>query len=155
MMEDPRSKLWREGDVAESLRDKLGPAYGPLILTIDEVSEILVEIVVCLNIPGLQQVFTSKNLLPIIFSNSQIATTPFPHKNFEFGQRIKFTMKKNRVKAALERLETCTRMIDAWTSRANRLQDETPQSCLKLKFSALLGTIQENATKVYQAISRN
>lgn len=56
MMEDPRSKLWREGDVAESLRDQLGPAYGPLILTIDEVSDILVEIAACLNIPGSQQV---------------------------------------------------------------------------------------------------
>lgn len=64
-------------------------------------------------------------------------------------------MKKNRVKAALERLEACTRMIDVWTSRADRLQEETLQSRRKLKFSASLGTIQENATKVYQAISRN
>lgn len=98
---------------------------------------------------------TSKNLVPIVFSNSQIANTPFLLKNFEFGQRIKFTMKKNRVKAALERLEACTRTIDAWTARADRLQDETPQTRLKLKFSASLGTIQENATKIYQAISRN
>jgi hypothetical protein len=64
-------------------------------------------------------------------------------------------MKKNRVKALLERLEACTRMIDAWTTRADRLQDETPQSRLKLKFSASLSTIQENATKIHQAISRN
>ncbi|KAJ5521106.1 hypothetical protein N7463_001559 [Penicillium fimorum] len=139
MLENPQSELWRKGDVADTLRDKLGPVYSPLILTIDEVSEILVEIAVCLNIPGSQQV----------------ANTPFLHKNFKFGQRIKFTMKKNRVKAALERLEACTRTIDVWTSRADRLQDETPQSSLKLKFSASLGTIQANATKVYQAISRN
>jgi hypothetical protein len=64
-------------------------------------------------------------------------------------------MKKNRVKAALERLEACTRMIDAWTTRADKLQDETPPSHKKLKFSASLGTIQANATKVHQAISRN
>lgn len=56
MMEDPRHRLWREGDVADSLRDKLGSVYDPLILTIDEVSEILVEIAACLNIPGSQQV---------------------------------------------------------------------------------------------------
>jgi hypothetical protein len=56
MMEDPRSELWREGDIADNLRDKLGPVYGPFILTIDEVSEILVEIASCLNIPGSQQV---------------------------------------------------------------------------------------------------
>lgn len=81
--------------------------------------------------------------------------TPFFHKNFDFGPRIKFTMKKNSVKDALERLEVCTRRIDAWTSRADKLQDDTPQSRLKLKFSASLSTIQENATKVRGAISRN
>lgn len=64
-------------------------------------------------------------------------------------------MKKNRVKAALERLEACTRSIDAWTIRADKMQDEAPQSDLKLKFAASLGTIQQNATKVHQAISRN
>lgn len=56
MIEDPRSDLWREGDIADSLRDNLGPVYGPFILTIDEVSEILVEIAACLNISGSQQV---------------------------------------------------------------------------------------------------
>jgi hypothetical protein len=56
MMEDPQSKLWREGDVANGLRERLGPVYGPFIITIDEVSEILVEIAACLNIPGSQQV---------------------------------------------------------------------------------------------------
>ncbi|KAJ5689685.1 hypothetical protein N7462_004077 [Penicillium macrosclerotiorum] len=55
MMEDPRSNLWREGDIADSLRNQLGPVYGPFIHTIDEVSEILVEIAACLNIPGSQQ----------------------------------------------------------------------------------------------------
>jgi hypothetical protein len=64
-------------------------------------------------------------------------------------------MKKNRVKTALERLEACTRRIEAWTIRAEKLQDGTPQSRLKLKFSVSLGTIQENATKIHRAISRN
>jgi hypothetical protein len=64
-------------------------------------------------------------------------------------------MKKNRVKAALERLEACTRRIDVWIARCDRLQDDTPRSRLKVKFSASLGTIQENATKVHRAISQN
>jgi hypothetical protein len=56
MLEDPRSELWREGEIAESLRDNLGLTYDPFILTIEEVSDILVEIATCLNIPGSQQV---------------------------------------------------------------------------------------------------
>jgi hypothetical protein len=57
MMDNPRSELWKEGDIADSLRDHLGLAYKPFTLTIDEVSEILVEIATCLNIPGSQQVW--------------------------------------------------------------------------------------------------
>jgi hypothetical protein len=56
MMDNPRSELWTEGVIADDLRDKLGLVYGPFIFTIDEVSEILVEIASCLNIPGSQQV---------------------------------------------------------------------------------------------------
>jgi hypothetical protein len=56
MMDDPRSELWRKGDIADSLRDHLGLVYSPFILTIDEVSDILVEIAACLDIPGSQQV---------------------------------------------------------------------------------------------------
>lgn len=64
-------------------------------------------------------------------------------------------MKKRHVKATLENLEACTERIDKWAARADILEDKIPQSRLKLKFSASLGTIKENATKVYGAISRN
>ena len=64
-------------------------------------------------------------------------------------------MKKNRVKTALERLEACTTRIDTWVTRADKLEDETPQSRMKLKFSASLSTIQENASRIYRAISRH
>ncbi|OAP56785.1 hypothetical protein AYL99_08897 [Fonsecaea erecta] len=155
MMEDPRSQLWREGPLAESLRDKLGPVYDPFILTIDEVAEILVEIASSLNIPGSQQVVTTRTLLPVVSSNSPTANTSDLRKNFQFGPRVKFTMKKNRVKTSLEHLEACTRRIDAWAARADKLREETSQSRLKLKFSASLDIIQENASKIYRAISRN
>lgn len=56
MVEDPRSDLWTKGDIADNLRDKLGLVYSPFIFTVNEVSEILVEIASCLNIPGSQQV---------------------------------------------------------------------------------------------------
>lgn len=56
MIENPQSKLWTEGHIADSLRNELKLVYRPFILTIDEVSEILIEIVSCLNIPGSQQV---------------------------------------------------------------------------------------------------
>lgn len=78
MMDDPRNKFWKEGDIADSLRDHLGPAYSPFILTIDEVSEILVEIAACLNIPGSQQVWAPPSLYSRLGTNlgrfSQVKT---------------------------------------------------------------------------------
>lgn len=56
MMDDPQDKLWTEGDIADALRDRLGPVYDALLLVVAEVSEILVKIVMCLNMPGSQQV---------------------------------------------------------------------------------------------------
>ncbi|KAF2193040.1 hypothetical protein K469DRAFT_501671, partial [Zopfia rhizophila CBS 207.26] len=56
MMDDPKNKLWTEGDIADELRGKLGLVYYPFILRIGEVAEILVEIAKHLNIEGSQQV---------------------------------------------------------------------------------------------------
>jgi hypothetical protein len=56
MMEDARSDLWNDGPIADGLRDTLGSAYDPLILTILEIAEILGSIAAHLNIEGSQQV---------------------------------------------------------------------------------------------------
>ena len=57
MIEDPRSELWISGPIAEDLRDALGPTYTPLLMTIQDIDEILTSIVEHLNIEGLQQVW--------------------------------------------------------------------------------------------------
>lgn len=101
------------------------------------------------------QVITTQNLAAVVFANSPVAKTPFPQRNFSFGQRVKFTMKKSHVKEALSRLEICTTRIDAWSTRAGRLHDDTFQSRAKLKFCASINAIQENAGKAYQAVCRN
>jgi hypothetical protein len=55
MMDDPRNKLWREGYIADNLRDQLGLVYKPFLLTIEEVAEILAELSANLNIIESQQ----------------------------------------------------------------------------------------------------
>jgi hypothetical protein len=62
MVEDPRSDLWIAGPMADKLRDILGSAYDALILTIDEIAEILGAIAAYLDIEGSQQVWYSSSL---------------------------------------------------------------------------------------------
>lgn len=60
MMEDLGSDLWRTGSIADDLRNTLGSAYDPLILTIREIAEELGLIAAHLNLEGSQQVLQSK-----------------------------------------------------------------------------------------------
>jgi hypothetical protein len=63
MVDDPRSVFWTASPIADHVRDILGSAYDPLILTIDEIAEILEAIAAHLNIPGSQQVYYSNYLV--------------------------------------------------------------------------------------------
>jgi hypothetical protein len=63
MLENSRSDLWKVGPIADSLRDTLGSAYDPLILTILEIADILGCIAMHLNIQGSQQVNISSGRL--------------------------------------------------------------------------------------------
>lgn len=69
--------------------------------------------------------------------------------------QVKFTMTKGGVKKSLERLEHCTKRIDTWVERAGKQQDEPTMSYSKLNFTEPLGSIQENACRIHDALSEN
>ena len=56
MIQNPVSDLWTVGPIADGLRDLLGPVYQPLILAMEEVSEILISLSSHLNIEGSKSV---------------------------------------------------------------------------------------------------
>jgi hypothetical protein len=62
-------------------------------------------------------------------------------------------MRKGVIKASLERLEGCTKRIDTWVERAGKYQGELVIHRSKLNFTDSLGAIQENASRIYCALS--
>jgi len=64
-------------------------------------------------------------------------------------------MRKGGIKLSLERLEGCTKRIDTWVERAEKNQDEPATYCSKLTFTGSLGAIQENACRIYCALSES
>ncbi|KAH7135408.1 hypothetical protein B0J11DRAFT_575995 [Dendryphion nanum] len=152
MIENPLSDKWTAGDIADNLRDMLGTAYDPLILTISEISYILGDIATHLGIQGPLQ--GTPHLRNMVLAHPSVANNQSLRK-FEFKNRMLFTMKKSTIKQNLERLEICTQRINSWIDRAGRFIDERPRQFSKLKFAESLSRIQENATKIHDALSQS
>lgn len=57
MIEDIKSDLWTQGDIAEDLQRHLGIAYMAIMLEIERIADDLLEIVRHLNISGTHQVY--------------------------------------------------------------------------------------------------
>jgi hypothetical protein len=91
----------------------------------------------------------------MVRENPPIAETGRLQKNFQFTQRIIFTMKKRGMKSSLERLEVCTSRISKWAERAEKNQNVSLPKRSKLQFVDSLATIQDNASRVYQALSEH
>ncbi len=161
MMDDPASELWLEGDVADALRVKLEAVYDPCMQTIKEMTENLVEIAQHLNIEGAQIVRESQTAyqlsLILVRLPTKICGPSYSElrKSFEVRKRVRFTMKRRRVRSLLQRLNTCIIRLSSFTEKAEKLEDQVPETRSRLKFTAPLASIQENASKIYQALHRS
>lgn len=57
MVENTKSDLWTQGDIAEDLEYHLGTAYMAVMLEIEQIADNLLNIVKHMNIAGVQQVY--------------------------------------------------------------------------------------------------
>jgi hypothetical protein len=89
----------------------------------------------------------------IVLANPPKLKKPGP-KNFEFQKRVKFTMRRQRVKKLLQELDDCNTRLDSFTEKAERLED-TYKADKKSKFALPLRLIQQNAARLYDVLSRS
>jgi len=59
MMECAGSALWKDGELADQLRDKLGKAFNPYLYTVQEIEELMKSLAEMLNIEGSNEVSDS------------------------------------------------------------------------------------------------
>lgn len=69
--------------------------------------------------------------------------------NFQFSKRVKFTMKRQKVKRLLVELDTCNRRLDTFANKAEK-PEEQYKAEKKSKFALPLYLIKENATRLYE-----
>ncbi|RDW59872.1 hypothetical protein BP6252_12959 [Coleophoma cylindrospora] len=150
MMNDSDNVLWKSDDMAVALRDRLGDAYVAYMETIAEIQKITQSLAEKLNIDGAQQI-SQQGLEVILRSN------PTSRKDgilgFQFSKRVKFTMKRQKVKRLLEELEMCNRRLDTYANKAEKL--ESPYKAAKQsKFALPLYMVEENTARLYDVLSR-
>lgn len=85
-----------------------------------------------------------------------LANAPLkPHgiREFQFRKRVKFTMRKQKVKKLLMELDVCTKRLDAYFDKSERLQ-EPYKAEKRSKFKVFLQSIENNAARLYDVLSR-
>ena len=73
--------------------------------------------------------------------------------DFQFSKRVKFTMKRQKVRRLLDELETCNRRLNTYANKAEKLE-EPYKAEKQSKFALPLRLIEENAARLYDVLSR-
>lgn len=74
---------------------------------------------------------------------------------FQFSKRVKFTMKRQKVKRLLVELDICNRRLDTYANKAEKLEEPYKYKAeKKSKFALPLHLIEENATRLYDVLAQ-
>ena len=72
---------------------------------------------------------------------------------FQFSKRVKFTMKRQKIKRLLVELDICNKRLDTYANKAEKLEEPYKEE-KKSKFALPLRLIEENATRLYDVLAR-
>ncbi|KAF1960347.1 hypothetical protein CC80DRAFT_582911 [Byssothecium circinans] len=155
MMDNTNSKLWQDSEIEEQLRNHLGRAYVPYTKTVNDIQNIMVGIVAKLdNLHGAENV--TKDGLEAIVKRHAAAKVDGKLQKFEISKRVKFTMKRKRIKESLAELQRCIENLDKFQIKADKISagDELYKSDSRSKISLPVETIRENAKKLHNVLSK-
>ncbi|KAI0018260.1 hypothetical protein F4780DRAFT_532993 [Xylariomycetidae sp. FL0641] len=154
MVDDPTSSLWRNKDLVDHLRSRLGEAYEPSMETIREIGAIIVYIAKTLKIEGADQV-TRFGLGGLIHAKKPSTDGSDPCADHDIRRRLSFVLRCRSAKRSLKQLEECNKKLANFVGNAERLHGEPDGTGIDIRFASSLETIQENADTVYRVLQRS
>lgn len=77
------------------------------------------------------------------------------NRKFQFSNRLKFTMKRRKVKGLLENLDQYNARLDGLVQKAERIEGDRYQTHKKLRFTEPWDTVRKNARMLYRALSQS
>lgn len=151
MMENTGSELWKDNEIDEALQKRLGTSYRACIRTVREIEGAMMSIAKHLNIEGADKV-TQEGLEAIIAAHPPEILQGELTK-FEFRKRVKFTMKRQKIKNLFDDLTKSIGQLDTYLEKAEKLE-EPHKADRKSKFASPLRLMQQNAARLYDVLSR-
>lgn len=152
MIENTDSPHWTDPDIDQELQNKLGKAYKAYLRKTQDIQAIIIELAACLNIAGTSKV--SQDGLEALISAHPPAKQQGKLHTFEFGERVRFTMKRQKIKKNLDELRSSIEMLDQYYSKAERLE-EPYKLTARPKFASPLSVISKNAARLYNVLSKS
>ncbi|OCL00859.1 uncharacterized protein K441DRAFT_599828 [Cenococcum geophilum 1.58] len=155
MIDNTNSELWQDPAIEQELRSNLGKAYPSYMRTVNDIQKIMIGIAIKLdNFHGVENL--NQDGLEAIISQHAAAKVDGKLQKFEISKRVKFTMKKKRIKESLEELQRCIEMLDKFQVKADKIAaaDELYKSDGRFRVTLPVDTIRENAKKLYNVLSK-
>ncbi|KAI9668924.1 MAG: hypothetical protein M1829_005236 [Trizodia sp. TS-e1964] len=148
MMKNTDSEYWKETEIVEALQERLGTSYKSYMWTLKEIDIVIMYIAKHISIEGADKI-TKESLEAII------AASPPKIKNgkIEFRKRVKFTMKRKKIRSSLDELAKHISQLDSYLDKADKLE-ETQLASHKSRFASPLSLMQKNAAMLYTALSK-
>lgn len=151
MMENTNSELWTDKKLEEALQKRLGKSYHAYTRTVQEIEDAMTSIAEHLNIEGADKI-TQEGLEAIIAAHPpQTQQGKLP--KFKFSKRVKFTMKRQKIKKLLNDLTKSIDLLDTYLEKSEKLE-VSYEAHRKPKFAFPLHLTQRNAARLYDVLSR-
>ncbi|KAK6331780.1 hypothetical protein TWF718_002321 [Orbilia javanica] len=155
MIDNSNSNLWQDPDIEEELRKNLGRAYPSYMSTVDRIQSIMTRIALKFdNINGTENL--TRDGLKAIISQHGAAKVGGRLQKFEISRRVKFTMKKKKIKESVEELQKCVDTLDKFQAKADKIAAVDERYNIENEFVLTLhvDVIRENAKKLYDVLSK-
>ncbi|EXJ78184.1 hypothetical protein A1O3_09345 [Capronia epimyces CBS 606.96] len=152
---DQELSFGKDSAIEDKLRRKLGNAYPSYMRTIDDIQSIMIGIAMKLdNVHGVENL--DRNGLEAIISQHVAAKVDGKLQKFEMSKRMKFTMKKKKIKQSLLELQRYIEMLDKFQVKADKITtaEELYNSDSRVMFTLPLDIVRENAKKLYKVLSK-
>jgi hypothetical protein len=150
MLENTDSPHWSDSAIDDAIRSKLGKAYNSFFRKTEDTQTIIKVLAGKLNIDGADKI-TCDGLEAIISAHPPAKQKGKFHK-FEFRERVKFSMKRQRIRKNLDDLKKAIETLDMLYSKAEKL-DEPYKTGSKSRFAFPIKIISDNAGRLYEVLS--
>ncbi|KAK8035835.1 hypothetical protein PG991_001908 [Apiospora marii] len=155
MLQDPLCGTWGRPGLERDLKAKLGMAYESCMSTIMEMHLVMRDIASTIDKLGGSSQVQKNGLRAVLNANSSSDKNTDPVRRFDVATRLRYTMSYRKTKESLERLQRCNNRLDDFIDKAGKIQDDFSPPPPKINFVMPLDDIRQNATRIYNTISRS